>query len=80
MKMIANLEVGLVPGCDSGFWQCADQTCVPERFRCDGIPQCEDGSDEVGCVGKWMCLVDFIQFSNINDVHLFILAFSEKSL
>ena len=36
-------------GCRAGLWQCADGSCIPERMKCDGRPQCEDSSDEVGC-------------------------------
>ncbi|KAJ7384240.1 Sortilin- receptor [Desmophyllum pertusum] len=37
--------------CSSSEYQCTDGTCVPLRYQCDGIRQCIDGSDEVGCGG-----------------------------
>ncbi|KAJ7384232.1 hypothetical protein OS493_022862 [Desmophyllum pertusum] len=37
--------------CSSSNYQCTDGTCVPLRYQCDGVRQCSDGSDEVGCGG-----------------------------
>ena len=38
--------------CSISQYQCANGACVPRSFLCDGIRQCVDGSDEVGCPGK----------------------------
>ncbi|XP_076631096.1 terribly reduced optic lobes isoform X1 [Colletes latitarsis] len=35
--------------CDSTELPCRNGACVPLDSRCDGIPQCEDASDEIGC-------------------------------
>lgn len=34
------------PACASRDWQCADGQCINAATRCDGQPDCSDGSDE----------------------------------
>jgi hypothetical protein len=29
-----------------GDWQCKNGDCIPDIFRCDGFPDCDDHSDE----------------------------------
>lgn len=38
-----------VDGCPSGKFQCQDGTCVSGTFRCDGVANCLDSSDEMSC-------------------------------
>lgn len=36
--------------CKSNQFKCADlRQCVQESYKCDAIPDCNDGSDELGC-------------------------------
>lgn len=41
----------VTPGhhCTSDYFRCHDGYCVPLWCRCDSVPQCHDGSDEIGC-------------------------------
>jgi len=35
--------------CRRGSWRCETGQCVPTSARCDGRPQCSDGTDELDC-------------------------------
>lgn len=37
------------PSCKPDQFTCASGMCIPELWRCDGIPECEDHSDELNC-------------------------------
>jgi len=34
---------------DGGQWRCMEGFCIPLQGRCNGLPNCIDKSDEVGC-------------------------------
>lgn len=37
------------PTCGPGKFRCDYGTCIEERYRCDDIIDCQDGSDEIDC-------------------------------
>ncbi|XP_071798570.1 uncharacterized protein [Asterias amurensis] len=39
---------GSVP-CEEGKFRCESRVCIPGHLRCDGIANCADLSDEIGC-------------------------------
>ena len=39
--------------CGEGEWTCDNKQCIPANQRCDLLPQCTDGSDELLC-GEWL--------------------------
>ena len=39
----------LLDGCGYGRFQCDNNRCVNELWRCDGDNDCGDGSDEADC-------------------------------
>ena len=45
----------IVNDCSQTQFQCANGQCIPGPFKCDGIAECRDRSDEVNC-GKTSCV------------------------
>jgi len=40
------------PICDPNFLACADGNCIERGLFCNGVPDCQDGSDENACDGE----------------------------
>ncbi|XP_052771330.1 uncharacterized protein LOC128210977 isoform X5 [Mya arenaria] len=41
--------------CGVGDIRCGDGACAPGSGMCDGVPDCSDGSDEIGCDIEKVC-------------------------
>lgn len=39
----------IMPTCHDWMFQCSNDKCVPHWWKCDGINDCGDNSDEIGC-------------------------------
>ena len=39
------------PSCSADEFQCSNFQCIPLDWECDGMADCTDGKDEIGCSG-----------------------------
>ncbi|MDH5673666.1 MAG: LDL receptor domain-containing protein [Myxococcales bacterium] len=61
-ELVPGVDLGTYSGdfldcleaCATAEFSCADTQTIPHAFRCDEIPDCEDGSDEVGCPARYV--------------------------
>lgn len=44
--------------CKEDEYKCGDGHCISNSFKCNGVPECIDGSDEFECIGwsKVFCI------------------------
>ena len=47
--MLCNNYHPLLGGCKPDEFQCDNQRCIPNSYKCDSDDDCGDGSDETGC-------------------------------
>jgi hypothetical protein len=47
--MFLNLSRIVIIVCTSYEFQCGDGTCIDYHLKCNGNPDCRDGSDEYSC-------------------------------
>uniref|UniRef100_A0A182QTE4 Sortilin-related receptor n=1 Tax=Anopheles farauti TaxID=69004 RepID=A0A182QTE4_9DIPT len=47
-------DINMMPGqeCHDWMFKCKNKRCVPYWWKCDGVNDCEDHSDEEGCSGE----------------------------
>lgn len=41
----------VMPTCHDWMFHCKNDRCVPNWWKCDGVNDCGDSSDELGCSG-----------------------------
>ena len=55
--------------CSPAEFQCGDGRCIDASYKCDGIVDCDDRSDELGC-GESTFHVVTVEFTVENDSKL----------
>ena len=52
-------DVTIVPlACRENYFRCTSGECLPQKYKCDTIAHCADGSDETVPCGKLFYTVD----------------------
>uniref|UniRef100_A0A8C4YVF2 Very low density lipoprotein receptor n=1 Tax=Gadus morhua TaxID=8049 RepID=A0A8C4YVF2_GADMO len=52
---VVKAHLGATPECEANQFQCGNGRCIPSVWKCDGDPDCTDGSDETSCGEKLTC-------------------------
>ena len=52
--MYTNNDIWICIDCrnDNTLYACVSGQCLPQGLKCDGIPHCDDGSDEIQLCGE----------------------------
>lgn len=45
--------------CKEDEFRCNDGHCLNDKLKCNGVPECKDGGDELGCSG-WFYLYPIV--------------------
>ena len=86
-------EEKLIPSCsDASLFLCSDKSrCLPNKFKCDGVQNCIDGSDEIKqCEyptmirlykpGEQILMEHWLQFLQVNHKLKSLLFFDAKEI
>ena len=46
MTVALKIAVLYIEGCKEHDFSCSNGQCIPESYKCDGLTDCDDGSDE----------------------------------
>ena len=61
-----------ITGCTHGRFRCEDDhICIPLSYQCDGDRDCDDASDESGCIAN--CPINYFVCTNNVSVHKYII-------
>lgn len=44
--------------CGTGYVKCPSSYCIPLHYVCNGVKDCDDGSDELSCSGTCNIILD----------------------